>query len=49
MSCMVPYKHIEIHSSGQVSACCYTWLPQWVGNVLSESAEEIINNRTSYI
>lgn len=43
--CMVPFKHIEIHSNGSVTACCHTWLPVWVGNLLEESAEDIINNR----
>ncbi len=42
--CTVPFKHIEIHSSGAVSACCHTWLPAWVGNVLQDSPEDIINN-----
>lgn len=46
MACTVPFKHIEIHTSGQVSACCHTWLPKWVGNVLTETSEEIINNVT---
>lgn len=43
-ACIVPFKHIEIHSWGQVSACCHTWLPQWVGNLLTETAEEVFNN-----
>lgn len=46
ISCTVPFKHIEIHTSGLVSACCHTWLPKWVGNVLTESAEDIILNTT---
>jgi len=43
-ACMVPFKHIEIHTQGNVSACCHTWLPVWVGNLLKESAEQVINN-----
>ena len=43
-ACMVPFKHIEIHTRGQVSACCWTWLPTWVGNLLTDSAEDVINN-----
>lgn len=43
-SCMVPFKHIEIHTQGNVTACCHTWLPVWVGNLLKESAQEVINN-----
>lgn len=42
--CTVPFNHIEIHSSGAVSACCHTWLPAWVGNLLTESAEEVLDN-----
>jgi MoaA/NifB/PqqE/SkfB family radical SAM enzyme len=44
MSCTVPFKHIEIHMSGQISACCHTWLPQWVGNIFDGTPEEIISN-----
>lgn len=43
-ACRVPFKHIEIHTSGLVSACCHTWLPTWVGNVLENSAQDIVNN-----
>lgn len=43
-ACTVPFKHIEIHARGNVSACCYTWLPTWVGNVLTDSAQDIIDN-----
>lgn len=46
MSCIVPFKHIEIHMNGQVSACCHTWLPKWVGDVFQNTPEEIINNAT---
>jgi pyruvate-formate lyase-activating enzyme len=43
-ACMVPFKHIEIHSHGAVSVCCYTWLPVWVGNFIEESVEDILNS-----
>lgn len=43
-SCIVPFQHIEIHSSGLISACCHTWLPTWVGNLLEDSAQEVIDN-----
>lgn len=42
--CTVPFKHIEIHSWGQVSICCHTWLPEWCGNLLNDSVEEVMNN-----
>lgn len=44
IACTVPFKHIEIHSSGAVSACCHTWLPAWVGNLLEDSVDDVINN-----
>jgi len=44
MACVVPFRHIEIHSWGQVSICCHTWLPQWCGNLLTDTAEEVLNN-----
>lgn len=43
-ACIVPFKHIEIHSQGHVSACCHTWLPTWVGNFLTDSVDDVINN-----
>lgn len=43
-ACAVPFKHIEIHTSGAVSACCHTWLPMWVGNLLEDSVDDVINN-----
>lgn len=44
-ACTVPFKHIEIHTTGAVSACCHTWLPVWVGNLDTDSVEDVINNR----
>lgn len=43
-ACKVPFKHIEIHQDGRISACCYTWLPVWVGNLLTDSIDDIVNN-----
>jgi pyruvate-formate lyase-activating enzyme len=43
-ACATPFRHIEIHMSGKVSACCQTWLPTWVGNLLTDSPEDVINN-----
>jgi pyruvate-formate lyase-activating enzyme len=42
--CTVPFKHIEIHSSGAVSLCCHTWLPAWAGNLLEDSIDDVIDN-----
>ena len=44
VGCTVPFTHYEIHSGGNVSACCYSWLPVWVGNTFTDTAEEILNN-----
>jgi len=45
-ACTVPYKHIEIHTSGAISLCCHTWLPVWAGNLLYESVDDVLNNIT---
>jgi MoaA/NifB/PqqE/SkfB family radical SAM enzyme len=37
-------KYIEIHISGDISICCFTWLPKFVGNILTDSPKEILNN-----
>mgnify|MGYP003347024305 CR=1 FL=1 len=46
MACSVPFRHIEIHPMGDVSACCHTWLPVWVGNLYKESVADVVNNVT---
>jgi MoaA/NifB/PqqE/SkfB family radical SAM enzyme len=43
-ACTVPFLDMEIHQSGKVTLCCQTWLPTPVGNFLTDSAEEILNN-----
>lgn len=43
-ACTVPFRHIEIHRDGGVTICCHTWLPTWAGNLLTQSAEEVLNN-----
>ena len=48
-ACSVPFKHIEIHTSGAVSACCHTWLPKWVGNLLTDSPQEVISEIASLV
>lgn len=44
--CVRPQKYIEIHESGDVTACCFLWLPERCGNLLTDSWEEILNNST---
>ena len=44
MACMTPFKHIEIHSHGQISVCCQTWLPKWCGNLLTDDPATVLDN-----
>ena len=44
LSCKSPFKWIEIQESGDISICCYTWMPVMIGNILDMSTEEIFNN-----
>jgi len=44
VGCTVPFKTIEIHGSGQISLCCYTWLPEFCGNILTDSPQQILDN-----
>lgn len=37
-------KYFEIHENGDVSLCCYSWLPKMFGNVLTDSPKQIVQN-----
>jgi MoaA/NifB/PqqE/SkfB family radical SAM enzyme len=37
-------KYFEIHENGDVSLCCYSWLPKFFGNVLTDSPKQILQN-----
>ena len=37
-------RYLEIHSTGDVSICCFSWLPKFCGNIITDSIEDIINN-----
>jgi MoaA/NifB/PqqE/SkfB family radical SAM enzyme len=37
-------KYFEIHPSGDISICCFSWLPKFFGNVLTDTPEEILHN-----
>jgi MoaA/NifB/PqqE/SkfB family radical SAM enzyme len=37
-------KYIEIHPSGDISVCCFSWLPKMFGNVLTDTPDEILTN-----
>ena len=43
-ACIVPFKHIEIHSDGHITICCETWLPVRSGNILTDSVSDILNH-----
>jgi len=44
VGCVVPFRTMEISEYGHVSLCCHTWLPEYCGNVLTDSLEEILQN-----
>lgn len=37
-------RYLEIHSTGDISICCYSWLPEYCGNIITDSIDDIINN-----
>lgn len=43
-ACAVPFQSYEIHRDGHLTLCCQTWLPTHVGNLLTQTAEEVLNN-----
>ena len=43
--CSRPFKWFEITPSGDVYACCPTWLPKPIGNILQQSVNEIWNSK----
>jgi len=42
--CVRISRYLEIHNSGSISICCHTWLPEYCGNILTDSITDIINN-----
>ena len=44
LACKVPFTYFEILARGDITACCFSWLPVEVGNILTDSTEDIINN-----
>jgi uncharacterized Fe-S cluster-containing radical SAM superfamily protein len=44
LACKVPFTYFEILTRGDMTACCFSWLPVEVGNILTDSTEDIINN-----
>ena len=37
-------KYFEIHENGDVSLCCFSWLPKFFGNILTDSPKQILHN-----
>ena len=44
MACRWPFRHLDIHISGDISICCFAWLPEMTVNILEVSTEEILEN-----
>ncbi|MFO1037296.1 MAG: SPASM domain-containing protein [Geminicoccaceae bacterium] len=45
--CSRPFDTFELHESGDVYACCVSWLPAPIGNFRRQSAEAIWNSPTA--
>lgn len=37
-------RYIEIHTNGDITICCETWLPKFFGNILTNTNNEILEN-----
>lgn len=37
-------RYLEIHTNGDITICCHTWLPEFCGNILTDTIEDILNN-----
>lgn len=43
--CRKPFEHFEVHPNGNVSLCCYSWLPFHAGRITkSNSVKEVFNS-----
>lgn len=47
MYCPNPFERMEIKADGSVYCCCEGWLPTSLGNILTDSLEQIWNGPTS--
>jgi len=43
-ACRTPFNYFDIYSSGKVSVCCFGWLPEFCGNILTDSPDELLEN-----
>ena len=44
VGCVIPFRTIEIHQDGDITLCCYTWLPEFCGNILTDTPQQILEN-----
>lgn len=44
LACLKPFKTIEVHTNGDISLCCFSWLPYFCGNVLEAEVDQILKN-----
>lgn len=44
LSCLVPFRKIEILQDGRVAMCCFTWLPHFCGDLRTDSIQDIMSN-----
>ena len=42
--CILPFKQLFVHESGNIGLCCPTWLRETCGNIFTDSPQEILEN-----
>lgn len=42
--CVQISNYFEIHPNGDISICCFSWLPKFFGNILVDTPEKIFSN-----
>ncbi len=45
--CDMPFKRFDIVETGEVNVCCGHWLPTPVGNIETDSLDNILNSKTA--
>ena len=46
--CSKPFEWFEVHPDGNVSMCCYTWLPAYIGQIgVDEGINDVFNSDIS--
>lgn len=44
VTCLVPYRDLQIYETGNVSFCCLSWQPHFIGNINNQDLISIIEN-----